>query len=213
MNWQWFKPLGHVWSTVNITVSIHSFVFKEKIQYNACRCIMQWNTIALSETICNIPCSLIVLLRSERRTYFCHALLSHLSGFLNKIPKKQEQIFARLWGPIKKEVFYEHERAKCLYFFVLLTVRLSIILVNVQLDTQFFDFIIRLLQSSTYFDVLLTVHYSNDQFWFQLMHRNFTLLTKSLYMFRAPTCPSSGGQTIHTPQLVQLHLLWRLYGW
>jgi hypothetical protein len=22
-------------------------------------------------------------------------------------------------------------------------------------------------------DVLLTVHYSNDQFWFQLMHRNF----------------------------------------
>ena len=57
------------------------------------------------------------------------------------------------------------------------------------------------------FDVLLTVHYSNDQFWFQLMHHNFTLLTKSLYMFWAPTCPSSGGQTIHTPQLVQLHLL------
>jgi len=59
----------------------------------------------------------------------------------------------------------------------------------------------------TYFDVLLTVHYSNDQFLFQLMHHNFTLLTKSLYMFRAPTCPSSGGQTIHTPQLVQLRLL------
>jgi len=59
----------------------------------------------------------------------------------------------------------------------------------------------------SYFDVLLTVHYSNDQFWFQLMHHNFTLLTKSLYMFRAPTCPSSGGQTTHTPQLVQLHLL------
>ena len=57
------------------------------------------------------------------------------------------------------------------------------------------------------FDVLLTVHYSNAQFLFQLMHHNFTLLTKSLYMFRAPTCPSSGGQTIHTPQLVQLHLL------
>ena len=38
------------------------------------------------------------------------------------------------------------------------------------------------------FDVLLTVHYSNDQFWFQLIHHNFTLLTKSLYMFRAPTC-------------------------
>ena len=57
------------------------------------------------------------------------------------------------------------------------------------------------------FDVLLTVHYSNDQFWFQLMHHNFTLLTKSLYMFRAPACPSSGGQTKHTPQLVQLHLL------
>ena len=58
----------------------------------------------------------------------------------------------------------------------------------------------------TYFYVLLTVHYSNDQFWFQLMHHNFTLLTKSLYVFRAPTCPSSGGQTIHTPQLVQLRL-------
>ena len=59
---------------------------------------------------------------------------------------------------------------------------------------------------TSYFDVLLTVHYSNDQFWFQLMHHNFILLTKSLYMFRAPTCPSSGGQTIHTPQLVKLHL-------
>ena len=58
-----------------------------------------------------------------------------------------------------------------------------------------------------YFDVLLTVHYSNDQFWLQPMHHNFTLLTKSLYMFRAPTCPSSGGRTIRTPQLVQLHLL------
>ena len=58
-----------------------------------------------------------------------------------------------------------------------------------------------------FFYVLLTVHYSNDQFLFQLMHHNFTLLTKFLYMFRAPTCPSSGGQTIHTPQLVQLHLL------
>jgi len=33
-----------------------------------------------------------------------------------------------------------------------------------------------------YFDVLLTVHYSNDQFLFQLMHHIFTLLTKSLYM-------------------------------
>ena len=47
----------------------------------------------------------------------------------------------------------------------------------------------------------------HEQFWFQLMHHDFTLLTKSLYMFRAPTCPSSGGQTIHTPQLVQLRLL------
>ena len=46
----------------------------------------------------------------------------------------------------------------------------------------------------------------NDQFWFQLMHHNFTLLTKSLYMFRAHTCPSSGGKNIHTPQLVQRHL-------
>jgi len=31
----------------------------------------------------------------------------------------------------------------------------------------------------TNFDVLLTVHYSNDQFLFQLMHHNFILLTKS----------------------------------
>jgi hypothetical protein len=52
-----------------------------------------------------------------------------------------------------------------------------------------------------------------DNFRLQLMHHNFTLLTKSLYIFRAPTCPSSGGQTIYTPQLVQCHLLWRLYGW
>ena len=37
------------------------------------------------------------------------------------------------------------------------------------------------------FDVLLTVHYSNDQFWFQLMHHNFTLLTKSLYMSPSQT--------------------------
>ena len=44
-----------------------------------------------------------------------------------------------------------------------------------------------------FFDVLLTVNCSNDQFWFQLMHHNFTLLTKSLYMFRALMCPSSGG--------------------
>ena len=58
-----------------------------------------------------------------------------------------------------------------------------------------------------FFYALLIVHYSNDQFWFQIMHHNFTLLTKSLYMFRAPMCPSSGGQTIYTPQLVQCHLL------
>ena len=45
-----------------------------------------------------------------------------------------------------------------------------------------------------------------DQFQFQLMHHNFTLLTKSLYMFRAPTCPSSGGQTIYTTQLVKCYL-------
>ena len=36
--------------------------------------------------------------------------------------------------------------------------------------------------NQTYFDVLLTVHYSNGQFLFQLMHHNFTLLTKSLYI-------------------------------
>ena len=71
---------------------------------------------------------------------------------------------------------------------------------------------VQYLRTELYFDVLLTVHCSNDQFWFQLMHHNFTLLTKPLYMFRAPTCPSSGGQTINTPQLVQLHLLWRLCG-
>ena len=29
-----------------------------------------------------------------------------------------------------------------------------------------------------FFYVLLTVHYCNDQFWFQLMHHNFNLLTK-----------------------------------
>ena len=38
------------------------------------------------------------------------------------------------------------------YFNILLTVRLSITLVNDQLDTQFFYFIIRLLQYSTCFE-------------------------------------------------------------
>jgi len=38
------------------------------------------------------------------------------------------------------------------YFDVLLTVHLSIVLVNDQLDTQFFYFIIRLLQSSACFN-------------------------------------------------------------
>ena len=70
----------------------------------------------------------------------------------------------------------------------------------------FISLMVCLTELLEYFDVLLTVHYSNDQFLFQLMHHNITLLTKSLYMFGAPTCPSSGGQTIHTPQLVQLHL-------
>jgi len=37
------------------------------------------------------------------------------------------------------------------FFYVLLTVHLSITLVNDQLDAQFLYFIIRLLQSSTYF--------------------------------------------------------------
>ena len=38
------------------------------------------------------------------------------------------------------------------FFHVLLTVRLSVHLVNDQLDAQFFYFIIRLLQSSTCFE-------------------------------------------------------------
>ena len=38
------------------------------------------------------------------------------------------------------------------YYYVLLTVRLSISLVNDQLDAQFFYFIIHLLQSSTRFE-------------------------------------------------------------
>jgi len=38
------------------------------------------------------------------------------------------------------------------FFYVLLTAHLSICLVNDQLDTQFFYFIIRLLQSSTCFE-------------------------------------------------------------
>ena len=47
---------------------------------------------------------------------------------------------------------------------------------------------------------LLCIH----QFWFQLMHHNFTLLTKSLYMFRAPTCTPS-----QTYQPYSRHKRWR----
>ena len=65
------------------------------------------------------------------------------------------------------------------------------------LSHQRHDFREKVVEHNMCFDVLLAVHYSNDQFWFQLMHHNFTLLTKSLYMFRAPTCPSSGGQAIY----------------
>ena len=45
-----------------------------------------------------------------------------------------------------------------MYFDVLLTVHLSIILVNDKLDAQFFYYIIRLLQSSTCFEQRLAHH-------------------------------------------------------
>ena len=48
-------------------------------------------------------------------------------------------------------------------------------------------------------------------FRFQLMHYNFISLIILLYMFRAPMCPSSGGSTIHSQQLVQCHLFCRPY--
>jgi len=45
------------------------------------------------------------------------------------------------------------------------------------------------------------------------MHYNFISLTIFLYMFRAPMCPSSGGSTIHSQQMVQCHLFWWPYSW
>ena len=48
-------------------------------------------------------------------------------------------------------------------------------------------------------------------FRFQLMHYNFISLIILLHMFRAPMCPSSGGSTIHSQQLVQCHLFCRPY--
>jgi len=48
-------------------------------------------------------------------------------------------------------------------------------------------------------------------FRFQLMHYNFISLIILLYMFRALMCPSSGGSTIHSQQLVQCHLICRPY--
>ena len=48
-------------------------------------------------------------------------------------------------------------------------------------------------------------------FRFQLMHNNFISLIILLYMFRVPMCPSSGGSTIHSQQLVQCHLICRPY--
>ena len=48
-------------------------------------------------------------------------------------------------------------------------------------------------------------------FRFQLMHYNSISLIIFLYMFRAPMCPSSGGSTIHSQQLVQCHLIFRPY--
>ena len=48
-------------------------------------------------------------------------------------------------------------------------------------------------------------------FRFQLMHYNFISLIILLYMFRALMCPSSGGSTIHSQQLVQCHLFLRPY--
>ena len=48
-------------------------------------------------------------------------------------------------------------------------------------------------------------------FRFQLIHYNFISLTRLLYMFRAPMCPSSGGSTIHSQQLVRCHPFCRPY--
>ena len=46
----------------------------------------------------------------------------------------------------------QHKPRRFTFFYVLLTVHLSINLVNYQLDAQLFYFVIRLLQSSTCFE-------------------------------------------------------------
>ena len=54
--------------------------------------------------------------------------------------------------PIVGDKRYSSDKIVTLYFYVLLSVRLNINLVNDQLDAQIFYFIIRLLQSSTCFE-------------------------------------------------------------
>ena len=50
--------------------------------------------------------------------------------------------------------------------------------------------------SGPYFDVLLTVHYSNDQFWFQLMHHMVHELEPKLIIV-VHVCEVAGQNTLH----------------
>ena len=54
---------------------------------------------------------------------------------------------------------------KNIFFYIFLTVRLSITLVNDQLDPQFFYFITRLLQSSTCFEQRRAHHHQEVKFY------------------------------------------------
>ena len=108
---------------------------------------------------------------------------------------------------------FEHSCAH--FFYILLTVHLGIILVNDQLDAQFFFsymfipniYMFRALMCS-FFYILLTVHLGiilvNDQldaqFFFPYM------FIPNLYMFRALMCSSSGELTVSIRQLVYVTL-------
>ena len=102
---------------------------------------------------------------------------------------------------------------------VSLTVHLSITLVNEQLDAQFFYFIIRLLQSSTCFELIIgrsdciitasgIVTFCKWPSGAQVERilsqpvQHYIMFITVLYMFQATSCSSSGGHIVLIQHLV-----------